>query len=282
MRIENARLCDDQGEPVRFVASPNVSNGIEPRFLVIHYTAGRSMERSIATLTNKARKASAHLVIGRDGSITQLVPFDKRSWHAGKSRWGNLVGMNRYSIGIELDNPGKLQRRRDGWYTWFGTRVDDALVIEAAHPSDGPVCGWHVYPEAQVEVVQEVAETLFDGYGLQDVIGHQDIAPGRKLDPGPAFPMAQLRALLVGREEDELDVGDEYPPEQLHVTRTRLNLRQEPSSAANKLATLPEGCRLAVVDRQGSWARVDVLTDLDGDQDTDLEGWVAGRYLARG
>ena len=70
----------------------------------MHYTAGASAESSIDWLTNPDARASAHVLIARDGGITQLVPFDRRAWHAGRSRWKDRTGLNGWSFGIELDN----------------------------------------------------------------------------------------------------------------------------------------------------------------------------------
>jgi N-acetylmuramoyl-L-alanine amidase len=205
MRIKNHKLVG-----IPYKRSPNQSGIIKPKYLVIHYTAGRSAERSVATLTNRKRKASAHLVIGRDGSVTQLVPFNKKAWHAGKSEWKGLTGLNAHSIGIELDNPGFLHKDESGgWRTWFGTSVDAKNVIIARHKNGGKLKGWHIYSEAQMDKLEEISELLFEKYGLEDVIGHDDIRPKGKSDPGPAFNMKSFRAQLIGRDtEDDEDDDD--------------------------------------------------------------------------
>ena len=281
MRVVDHRLHVSEGLPVPFQKSPNQSGEITPKYLVIHYTAGPSAVRAVKTLTNPKRKASAHLVIGREGEITQLVDFNRCAWHAGKSKWKGLSGLNKHSIGIELSNPGKLKKSPSGWKTWYDAKVEPELVVEAAHRNGGPVCGWHSYTAQQIEAVEDVAAALFDTYGLEDVIGHEDIAAGRKSDPGPAFPMAELRAGLVGRDQDD---EDELPYEDsdLFVTAGQLNIRSAPSTGAAKLpgSPLAKGTKVAVIGQDGVWRRVDVL-DAAG-EDADLEGWVHGRYLTRG
>jgi len=184
---------------VAFQPSPNHSAGIVPRFLVLHYTAGRGFEQSCAWLANPRAKASAHFVVGRDGECAQLVGLDRKAWHAGRSKWGDLVGMNRHSFGIELDNPGKLKRTPKGWATWFGQAwPDDGVMV------DGKGTGWAAYPDVQVMRAYELCERLIDLYpDIEDVIGHEDIAPGRKQDPGFAWPMDSFRTWLFGRESDE-------------------------------------------------------------------------------
>jgi N-acetylmuramoyl-L-alanine amidase len=164
MRVVNHRLYDVQGAPVRFEPTPNRSGPITPRFLIIHYTAGRSLESTVRWFKNPDASASAHLVIGRDGEIVQMVPFDKKAWHAGRSRWGDVVGLNSHSIGIELDNAGELTRTAaGGWAAWFGGHYDDDEVVVARHKHDAPTAepsGWHDYPEAQLNALMEVAAAL--------------------------------------------------------------------------------------------------------------------------
>ena len=121
MKVRNHRLFDDNNEQLPYVASPNRSTGtIVPRFLVMHFTAGASASSSISWLTNPAARASAHLVIARDGTVTQLVPFNRKAWHAGRSRWAGLTGLNAHSIGIELDNHGELNGSTGAWRTSWG------------------------------------------------------------------------------------------------------------------------------------------------------------------
>ena len=199
MKITNHRLID--GDAVTFVGTANQSAGIRPLYLVIHYTAGLGLDGTVAWLRNPAAKASAHLVIGRDGRIVQMVAFNRRAWHTGLSRWGDIESLNAYAIGIELDNAGRLQRRGDGaWVHPASGRVMPAReVIEAQHKAEARPAGWHAYTEPQLNTAEVVARALHGRYGFIDVLGHDDIAPGRKVDPGSAFPMARIASQVMGR-----------------------------------------------------------------------------------
>ena len=133
LRIENHRLVGDQ---VSYRASPNCGGELKARFLVFHYTAGRSAESSIESLCTRqaSGNASAHLVLSRDGRIVQLVPFDVVAWHAGKSHWNGLVGLNRASIGIELDNAGALAVVGDKFIAGSqGIWAGDVMLAEHKH-----------------------------------------------------------------------------------------------------------------------------------------------------
>jgi N-acetylmuramoyl-L-alanine amidase len=269
MQVKRHRLVVDD-EAVELVPTPNVGSGrLAATYLVIHYTAGRSLESSVAWLTNPQAGASAHLVIGRDGRIVQLAPFDRVTWHAGESRWRGVTGLNRHSIGIELDNAGILERKGGVLQAWFGGAYPETEAVEAAHRNDGVMRWWHVFTEPQIEATAQAARALVQHYGLAEVIGHDDIAPGRKKDPGPAFPMDSVRSFAMGRAAGELP---------RFVTTTALNIRKGPGIEFERLPQSPlaEGTRLVVTATAGSWCAVDVL---DTHGNPDLTGWVHGDFI---
>jgi N-acetylmuramoyl-L-alanine amidase len=204
LTIKNHKIITSDPK-FQYKQSANMSGVFKPKYLVVHFTAGRSFERSLNTLTKKraSGNVSAHLLIGRDGRVAQMVPFNRVAWHAGKSTWDGLSGLNHYSIGIELENFGLLKKRADGqWITYFNTIVPNDQVIEAAHKNrPGVQAGWHTYESEQLEALEDISEYLFDRYELKDVMGHDSIAPKRKLDPGPAFPMDKFKSLLLGRDD---------------------------------------------------------------------------------
>jgi N-acetylmuramoyl-L-alanine amidase len=94
------------GLAVRWQPSPNFDER-RPNFVILHATSNDTAERALATLTDPAKRVSAHYLVGRDGAIHQLVDERARAWHAGESWWGGLADLNSASIGIELDNNGE-------------------------------------------------------------------------------------------------------------------------------------------------------------------------------
>jgi N-acetylmuramoyl-L-alanine amidase len=277
MKIQNHRLIADEGQSVRYVETPNKGGVMVPEYLVMHYTAGSSAEGAVAWLCNPAARAAAHLVIGRDGGITQLAAFNRIAWHAGQSQWAGRSGLNGFSIGIELDNAGKLEQVGKRWISSVSKREyspDEVLVANHKNDRPGtPPCGWHEYSEVQLDAASEVGVLLMQKYALLDVLGHEDIAPGRKADPGPAFPMASFRSRLLGRANESFD---EY------VTCAELNVRAGPGTEFAILpgSPLPVGTRVARIEQQGLWWRVDVQDSVDGVMD--LVGWCHSRFLMRG
>lgn len=150
--------------------------------VIVHYTATKTFSNAFDWLRRKdSVYVSAHKLIGTDGHIEQIVPTTRIAYHAGVSAWEGRTALNRYAIGVELVNPGYMDPVAPavGW-----------SFMRAAHRNGGPVRSWYTYPPAQIDALL----ILLDQIGLQKVIGHDHCAPGRKLDPGPAFPWSRLEA----------------------------------------------------------------------------------------
>lgn len=276
-----------QGSQVGFQASPNHGGGFAeglPDTIVIHYTAGASLESSVKTLGNPTAKASAHVVVGREGEVVQLVPFDTVAWHAGASSWNGRNGLNRYSIGIEIDNAGVLQASGNDFVSWFGRHYPADQVVTATHRNEARPRYWHLYSEAQITAVFELCALLIRHYGIRDILGHEEIAPSRKTDPGPAFPLDTLRSRLLGsgRSEDGPDDSAAavttsacaaVPAEPAGVvTASALNIRMRPGIASPLAgAALPLGTVVTVHDENNGWFEVSTRTR--------LRGWVKAEYI---
>ena len=141
--------------------------------VVIHYTDVATMEEALQLLTDSKSKVSSHYTIGEDGTIYQLVMDEKRAWHAGPSSFEGQDNVNHFSIGIELQNGG----------------------YHAGYALTGK---WPEFPETQINALSKLLKVLMEKFSipLSRVIGHEDIAPGRKIDPGPAFPWGEIRESL--------------------------------------------------------------------------------------
>jgi N-acetylmuramoyl-L-alanine amidase len=151
-------------------ASPNYDARAEPvDMLILHYTGMVSAAAALDRLCDPAARVSAHYVIEEDGAIWQLVDEGRRAWHAGVSRWRGAPQVNGRSIGIELVNPGHE----------FGYRPFPAAQIDALIELCGGILARHPIPP-------------------RHVLGHADVAPARKEDPGELFPWQRLAAAGVG------------------------------------------------------------------------------------
>lgn len=272
MKIQNHRLRAEQNDqPIQLLNSPNQGGTITPKYLVLHYSAGASAESTVNWFMNPAANASAHLVIGMEGSITQLVNFNKKAWHAGISRWNELVGMNNYSIGIELDNPGKMRHVGGRWISWFGREYPGTVIMEATHKHQVTPAGWHIFSEAQIESCIAVSQLLVAEYGLLDVLGHDDIAPFRKEDPGPAFPMESFRARVVGRTGDAADT--------FKVNTEGSNLRSGAGMSYPVIARLKKGTKVEFINNKMNWDYILVVSTTS--RNREREGWIHNSLLTR-
>lgn len=270
MEIRNHVIYDPGGNKISYSQTPNRNGLYVPQYLVMHYTAATTMQSTINWFQNPNAQVSAHLLIGRDGAVHQFAPFNVVTWHAGRSSWRGLNGLNRHSIGIELVNGGRLVRQGAHWICpGDRKRVPDDDVLLAVHKNENQVSGWHEYTAPQLEVCLRIASLLVSTYRLQDVLGHDDISPLRKSDPGPAFPMSSFRARALRRQDEALNV---------YVTATDLNIRSGPGTGYSVLARpLPAGTKVLSLKQEGNWSFVEVLDVVHGK--VHLEGWVARRYL---
>jgi N-acetylmuramoyl-L-alanine amidase len=245
----------------------------QPDTIIIHYTAGSSGISSANWLTNPTVKASAHVVIDKSGTIYQIVPFANIAWHAGQSAYGGRKDFNNFSIGIELDNPGFLTRAGSEFMAPFGTRYPANQVIEAVHRNEKAPRFWHTYSEAQIAACEELCLELMAKYpSIKQILGHEEIAPGRKQDPGPAFPLERFRAKLLqnNRESDT----DEIPPESTEgtVIVDKLNIREGAGADFEKVAKpLPLNKKVKVLGERNGWLRVEVK----------IEGWVSKAFISK-
>jgi N-acetylmuramoyl-L-alanine amidase len=144
--------------------SPNFDERDQPiSMVVLHYTGMEDAASAIARLRDPEAKVSCHYLVAEDGQVLRMVPEEKRAWHAGRSYWRGIHGVNTASIGIEIVNPGHE----------FGYRA---------------------FPEEQMDALVPLVADIVKRHGIapSNVVGHSDVAPDRKQDPGELFDWARL------------------------------------------------------------------------------------------
>ncbi len=254
----------------KMVESPNHSGEFEKGNLdtvIMHYTAG-PYKTSLRTLTNPKVRASAHVIIDRDGSITQLVPFNIIAWHAGRSYYNGRSGFNKYSIGIEMVNSGYLTKSGNVYRAWYGEAFNPSEVIEGIHRNHTKPRFWHVYTPEQIDAAYEFVQLIIDTYGIKEILGHEEIAPKRKTDPGPAFPLDKFRQRLLGTGRDE--DGTVQLPDTGRIIANKLNIRSSPTTSGTRVANpLTKGTKVSILEEHNGWYKVSVS----------IAGWVYGRYV---
>jgi len=151
---------------IKYLKSPNYHACKKVRSIrsvVIHYTGMRSLQSAVERLMSKKHEVSSHYLISRNGKVLQLVKDNNIAWHAGVSNWFNFKNLNKNSIGIELENKGHQY-------------------------------GYQDFPSKQIAQLIKILKILKKKFKIQNtnIIGHSDIAPSRKTDPGEKFPWKKL------------------------------------------------------------------------------------------
>jgi N-acetylmuramoyl-L-alanine amidase len=147
-------------------SSPNFGprrDGLRPELIVLHHTAMLTAEAALERLCDPGAEVSAHYLVAEDGRIWRLVPEAERAWHAGAGSWGGAGDVNSRSIGVELANAG-------------------------------PLDGFPPFPEPQMAALEALLDGIMARWSIPPagVIAHSDMAPERKLDPGPKFDWRRL------------------------------------------------------------------------------------------
>lgn len=147
--------------------------------LVLHYTGMKDAAAAIAQLTSPEAKVSSHYVVAEDGQVLRLVSEEKRAWHAGKSHWRGITDVNSASVGIEIVNPG---------HEW----------------------GYRPFPEAQMEALIPLVAEIVERHGIEpaNVVGHSDVAPARKVDPGELFDWERLARVQLALPRPRKNLTD--------------------------------------------------------------------------
>jgi len=180
---------------IKVLTHKNIIPIIDLRYIVIHYTASTNIVSTANFLQSPKNKVSAHIIIGRAGELFQLVPFNIQAWHAGKSEYMKTKNLNRYSIGIELLNAGKLIRKNNQFFTYYGKEIPRKLVVSSVGPNN-ELTFWHAYTKQQIQKLITICRALKEEYPqIQKIIGHSDIT-NRKIDPGEAFPWHKMRNII--------------------------------------------------------------------------------------
>ena len=238
IRIINHKLTGDE---FYWESTPNMGGVIVPEILVLHDTAGRLDKfNSVGWLRQKRAKASAHLVLERDGTWTQMVPFNRKAFHAGKSNYRGRANVNNFSLSIEIVNVGRMDE--DGM-TWWKQDFSDHEGLKCLETKEHGSGCWLDYTEAQLSEIRKMSHALVDKYNLKDIVGHFEVSPRRKVDTNPLFPLEQLKAEVFGRDDYDYDG---------YVT-VNLRVRERPDTDSKIVDTLKAGTEIDIVSRAGDW-----------------------------
>lgn len=200
--------------------------------------------------------------------------LNEKLWHAGRSRWRGIAGLNSRSVGIEIVNWGKLRRTASGSFLSRTGKLipSDRVVLEEHKHFPGKIEAWEIFDEAQVEACLGAAKAIVEEYNIEpwNLVGHDDISPQRKIDPGPAFDLDWFREKVFGRSEDQWN-------DDLYRVRSDsgLNMRIDPSVGSALIENLADGTVVHAIEKTGNWWLVAKVIE-EGD---DVTGFVHRHWL---
>jgi N-acetyl-anhydromuramyl-L-alanine amidase AmpD len=187
--------------------------GFAPRIAVIHFGVTDSLDQ--LWRAQKYREFFAHVSLdgwsehGDEGpvrsvcKVIQALRFDQRGAHAGASAWGGVANVNGFGFGIEISNPGPLVEKKGDLFTVYGKRWPRAEAVKRKHKIPGVGYNyWATYTDEEIDLCVQIVGLWRQHYGITNVIGHDDCAipRGRKIDPGPAFPIEYVRKAVFGEQ----------------------------------------------------------------------------------
>lgn len=276
-------------EGVERAPTKKMGGVIKPIGIVYHYTAGWTTRGDVATLSTSDRQASAHLVVGRDGEVVQIVPFNRKAWHAGPSKYGKLVGLNDYTIGIEISNAGWIKRLSNGnFMDQYGQQIEPSGRFVGQNrkthtpPADWPVVhhsrlatgtySWEPFYPPQLDALDEITAALLQAYpSIKFMVSHEEIdTRGWKTDPGVLYPMNRYKKMLENRGQDYSTDPTVSPDDKPVFVKIWRPLRVDPYEQAEQKGAFVAGQLVYVNKVDGNWSHV------YGDGG---EGWVLSEFL---
>lgn len=173
-----------QGDPTA------ASSKIDPRFCILHHTVSYDLDKTVDFF--KKRDVSVHYVVGHDGRVVQMLENNVKGWHAGESKWGNISGLNSYSVGIEVVNIGPLKKKGDKFFDYYDKEYKGPVHVRKGLGYEY----WEAIRPAQEAAVLDLCYYLHDAIGItvNNFLGHYEIAPKRKNDPYGLFSMGDMDA----------------------------------------------------------------------------------------
>ena len=236
---------------------------IKPEFIVEHYTATRTLQEALAS------QYWAHFYIEPDGHILQRVPVNVWAPHAGISEWGGRYDLNKFSIGVEHVNYGRLSKTNCGWCRDSVCYPENEIVI-AKHKLESGIYGWPKFTEAQLQSSRELNACLFSATHWIDIVGHEDICA--KVDPGPAFPLVEMKELYFGLEtESTFEVSRWWQGNDIGAGG--VSLKWLPYSWSLSKIWCPVKTKVKKLEWDGRWVKV---IREDG-----KDGWIEEKHLRR-
>jgi len=253
----------------------NPDKELEHRFVVIHFTTGTNMLQTIHTFINPGNGVSTHLLVGRGGQVVQFVPFDKVAFHCGLSTWEGERDLNRFAIGIEVDNAGQLKTTSQGFMS-RGKVIPNDQVLRKKHWKESFERPWQTFTPEQVQVVQDIVAALKERYpSITEILGHDMVNLINRLDPGPIYPLGELREAILGGPQQVIKTyrTTQNCPIYENLGNTPPRLLPHPD-----FGELPKNSTVRVKEVHDHWSLVKVKQSSQANL-KEKEGWVLSNSI---
>jgi N-acetyl-anhydromuramyl-L-alanine amidase AmpD len=212
------RLVTETNHRIKFIPAHeknfNPDSTLDPRFVVIHFTTGTDPKSIVHTFQNPDEGVCTHLLVARNGHVIQFVPFDKVAFHCGLSAWESVRHLNQFAIGIEVDNAGYLDQTRKGFKRKGKTIPQEQVEFKKHWKEDHKNRPWQTFSEDQVRVVSDLVKALIKKYPtIKEIVGHDMVNLVNRLDPGPFYPLGELREAILGSPQPVIQHYQTLPAE---------------------------------------------------------------------
>jgi len=202
-------------------------------------------------------KPDVHLIIDRKGEITQLIPFNKQVSGDILGSWDDTKQLKPHAIVIALENHGRLTKQLESYFSWEKTEVSKPDVFGGIHRNEDTLSYWEKYPKSQTLITEKVSQCLVTAYKVKYILGYEEVCPGLKVDPGPAFPLEIIKSKLMKEE-----IKDVNAPKSIKSLTELINLDFIVADSGLKDLNGKEAKIINIKEKSGGWYKVNV--DLGG------------------
>ena len=188
-----------------FDLSTQVSAGVQMEradMVIVKSTTNQYLNES-GHINGNITNSPTHVLIDRDGLVTQFIPFNEQIAVAISGSWEGMKNLASRSIILTFVNHGRLQKQGDEFISQDGTVIDRTDVFTGIHQNEESLSYWQKFTDSQVSIAEKIIRCLTSAYQVKYILGYEEVCPGLQTDPGPAFPLEIMRRKVMKDQEQE-------------------------------------------------------------------------------
>ena len=189
-----------------FETRSEVSEGVNLKcvdMIIIKSTTNQLLDNS-GNINGNITNSPTHVLIDRDGLVTQFIPFNEQLPVAITGSWEGMKDLTSRSIILTFVNNGRLQKQGENFVSLEGTTIDKTDVFTGIHQNEESLSYWQKFTDSQVTVAEKIIRCLTSAYQVKYILGYEEVCPGLQTDPGPAFPLEIMRRKVMKDQQREL------------------------------------------------------------------------------